>query len=226
MSKTDLIFLVPAARDRCELYSETPEERSPAPSHHDGRLRRLVHAAVEQWHELVDTARRERSRGRFGRWRDRLVCHLAESFAEQRTLWSLRDRTAATVRYPSTLGEARARAVLQQILIDARSHHRRWLIVDLGLFVASGILFFVPGPNLIAYYIAFRLFGHLQSWRGARQSMDVTEWTFEADDGLAELASLVDVPREARASKVEAIAGRLNLPRLATFFDRVAVPVS
>ena len=226
MSRSDLIFLVPAGRDRFELYSETPEEPGPAPAHHDGRLRRLIHAAVEQWHQLVDAARRGTSGGRFSRWRDRVICRLAESIAEQRTLWSLRDRTATTIRHPATLDRERARTALRQILADARRHHLRWLIVDLVLFVASGILFFVPGPNLIAYYIAFRLFGHLQSWRGARQSMDVIQWAFEPDEGLAELASLVDVPRDARAPKVEAIAARLNLPRLSAFFDRVAVPVS
>jgi len=90
----------------------------------------------------------------------------------------------------------------------------------------SGILFFVPGPNLVAYYIAFRLVGHLQSWRGARQAAERIAWTFEPDPGLAELASLVDVPRETRAPRVAAIAERLNLPRLTAFFDRVAVPSS
>jgi hypothetical protein len=226
MSRSDLIFLVPAGRDRFELYSETPEEPGPAPAHHDGQLRRLIHAGVEQWHQLVDAARRGSSSGRFRRWRDRVVCRLAESIAEQRTLWSLRDRTTATIHYPATLDRERARTTLRQIVADARRHHLRWLIVDLVLFVASGILFFVPGPNLIAYYIAFRLFGHLQSWRGARQSMEVIQWAFEPDEGLAELASLVDVPREARAPKVAAIAARLNLPRLSAFFDRVAMPVS
>ena len=118
------------------------------------------------------------------------------------------------------------RAILEALLAHARSHHLRWLIIDLILFTVSGILFFVPGPNLVAYYIAFRLVGHLQSWRGARQAAERIAWTFEADPGLAELASLVDVPRETRAPRVAAIAERLNLPRLTAFFDRVAVPSS
>ncbi len=82
----------------------------------------------------------------------------------------------------------------------------------------------MPGPNLIAYYFAFRVVGHLQSWRGARQAMERIAWSFTPDPGLAELASLVDQPREARAPRVEAIAERLNLPHLVAFFDRVAVP--
>ena len=90
--------------------------------------------------------------------------------------------------------------------------------------MASGIFFFIPGPNLVAYYFAFRFIGHLQSWRGARQSMDVIKWLHEPDASLAELASLVDRPRAERAPRVAAIAAGLNLQRLSSFFDRVAVP--
>ena len=104
----------------------------------------------------------------------------------------------------------------------ARQHHLRWFVIDLTLFAASGVVFFVPGPNLIAYYFAFRFIGHLQSWRGARQALQRIAWQFVPDDDLAELASLVDVPRETRAPSVAAIAARLNLGRLSAFFDRVA----
>jgi hypothetical protein len=82
----------------------------------------------------------------------------------------------------------------------------------------------VPGPNVLAYYFMFRFFGHVQSWRGARQGVETIAWTFKPDTSLTELGSLVDVPREARAPRVAAIAERLNLPHLSVFFDRVAVP--
>jgi hypothetical protein len=92
------------------------------------------------------------------------------------------------------------------------------------VFVGSAVLAIVPGPNLVAYYFMFRFLGHAQSWRGARHGADRIAWSLEPDASLTELASLVDVPREARASRVAAIAERLNLPRLTDFFDRVAVP--
>ena len=221
-----IVFLVPAGRDRFELYSETPDESLTAPAQHDGVFRKWAHRAGVRWHALVEAARRGSPGGRLARWRDRVVSRLAETIAEQRTLWALRDKSSVTLRYPSTLEAQRARAILDGLLAHARRHHSRWLIVDLILFTASGILFFVPGPNLVAYYIAFRLVGHLQSWRGARHSIEVVAWVFEPDPGLAELASLVDVPREKRAPRVAAIAKRLNLPRLTAFFDRVAVPSS
>jgi hypothetical protein len=53
--------------------------------------------------------------------------------------------------------------------------------------------------------------------------MDIIQWSFEPDAELAELASLVTVPRAERAPRVAAIAARLNLQRLSSFFDRVTL---
>ena len=218
------VFLVPAGHDRFELYSEAPDESPTSPAQNDRVFRQWAHRASVRWHALVEVARHGRPVGRLARWRDRVVSRLAETIAEQRTLWALRDQSSVVLRTPSSLETARVRAILEALLAHARSHHLRWLIIDLILFTVSGILFFVPGPNLVAYYIAFRLVGHLQSWRGARQAAETIVWMFQPDPGLAELASLVDVPRETRAPRVAAIAARLNLRRLTAFFDRVAVP--
>ena len=51
--------------------------------------------------------------------------------------------------------------------------HRFWLTIDALGFIASGLLFLVPGPNAVAYYFAFRLVGHYLSMRGARQGLSV-----------------------------------------------------
>jgi hypothetical protein len=211
------------------LYSEAPEEPEVADGSepHEGFIRRSMHRIGVRWRELVDMARRGHATGRFARWRDSLVCHLAESIAEQRTLWALRKQAAATARYPANATEADARAIFDALLNDSRRHHLRWLVIDLVLVVITGpLFFFMPGPNVIAYYFLFRVIGHLMSWRGARQAMERVDWRLEPDHSLAELASLVDVPRAARASRVAAIAERLSLPRLSAFFDRVAVPSS
>jgi len=151
------------------------------------------------------------------------VRRLAENMAEQRTLWDLLGLPHATLLYPSTTGERDARAALNALLAEGRRHHKRWLMVEIVLVIASGILALVPGPNLVAYYFLFRLVGHLQSWRGARHGLETLAWTMEASDSLAELATLIAVPREARASRVDAIAARLNVPRLSAFFERASV---
>lgn len=217
------VYLVPGGRGRYELYSEAPEPEIDR-AEPRGRVRRWVQRAGAEWRELVDQAQHGGSDSRFGRWRDRVVCALAESIAEQRTLWALRSVDAAAVFMPSSLQPAQARSIIMTTCAQARRYHLRWLAVDGLIFVASGILAVLPGPNVLAYYFLFRVVGHLQSWRGARQGMDRIAWTFTPDSSLAELASLVDQPREARAPRVEAIAERLNLPHLAAFFDRIALP--
>jgi hypothetical protein len=217
-----LIYLLPVGRNRLELYAEPPEADDAAPAHDAGRIKRWIHQAGEHWRRLVDKARMDDAVSRFGRWRDALVCRLAESIEEQRTMWALRTATSATAIFPSELDAAAARAVLTQILIAAQRHHGRWLAIDLVLFIASGILFFVPGPNIVAYYLGFRAFGHLQSWRGARQGSAVVQWAMQPSDDLAELAALAEQPHAVRAARVAAIAARLELPHLPAFFERAA----
>jgi hypothetical protein len=219
-----IVYLVPAGRERFELYSEAHEEGVDGTPRPTGVLRRWVHAARAQWQELVESSRRGAGSGMFAHWRNRIVSRLAETVAEQRTLWALTNRNRATVRFASTLEAETARTILFAAVARARRHHARWLIVDGVLLTISALLALVPGPNLLAYYLAFRVIGHAQSWRGARQAMSRVSWTFEPDPALTELGQLVDMPREARASRVAAIASRLNLQRLSAFFDRVAVP--
>ncbi len=216
------MHLVPVGRDRFELYAEPSTEPDDGVPEDAGRIRQWGRRAGEQWQRLVDTARQDVAVGRLARWRDRIVCRLAESIDEQRTLWSLRKATAADALYPSGIDAADARRRLQQMLLAAQRHHGWWLAIDLVLFIASGILFFIPGPNIVAYYLGFRVFGHLQSWRGARQGASKTAWTMTPNDELAELAVLAEQPHYVRAARVDAIAARLGLEHLPGFFERAA----
>ncbi|MGE5245007.1 MAG: hypothetical protein ACM3SQ_12330 [Betaproteobacteria bacterium] len=218
-------YLVPVGRGRLELYSEAPEDPD-SPPESNGWIRRLAWKMRDRWQETVRTARRDDPRGGFARWRAGIICHLAETIAEQRTLWALRDARDATIVYPADVEEIAARTALAAIFDHARRSHRVWLIVDTATFVASGLLMLVPGPNLIAYYFAFRLIGHYLSWRGATQAQDRVRWAAQADARLAELGALAELPRSARATQVEAIARSLQLPRLSAFFDRAAAPAA
>jgi hypothetical protein len=216
------VYLLPIGRDRFELYSEPPEDPGTPPGPTAGRLRQWAHTASVRWRHLVDTARHGNPTGRIAQWRDRLIGRLAESIAEQRTLWTLAQHPRATLLFPASLEPAAARAALDNALGAARRHHGIWVTIDFLLFVASAVLALIPGPNVIAYYLAFRVVGHWLSWRGAGHASKRVAWTFEPDASLAELASLVNVPRSIRASRVDAIAARLNLHRLSAFFERVA----
>ena len=215
------VYLVPLGSGRFELYSEPSEDDAvTAPS---GFFRDHLHRLHEHWRELVHTARhRDPSTSRLARARDWAVSRVAEMIAEQRTLWSLRHASMATLVHPSTLADSSV--VRDAILTRARRHHGVWLIIDSLLLIASGIFMLVPGPNVLAYYFGIRVVGHYLAWRGARQAMDATEWSARAEPALDELATLAGVPREARAPRVAAIAEALKLPRLAAFFDRTAVP--
>jgi hypothetical protein len=114
--------------------------------------------------------------------------------------------------------------ILRTALGADYDHHRRWLVIDGILFVLSAILVVLPGPNVAAYYLAFRVVGHYLSMRGARQGLDCVQWDLRASDPLAELRPLVALEPELREARVSEIAGRLRLERLVTFFDRLAIP--
>jgi hypothetical protein len=216
------VHLIPIGRGRFDLYAEPPDGDDHEAPAHGGRVRRWIHQAQHQWRRLVDAARMGESTSSFGRWRDSIICRLADSIDEQRTLWALRSVTSASLLYPSNMTPDAARAALRANLQASQTHHGRWLAVDLLMFIASGVLFFVPGPNIIAYYLGFRTFGHLQSWLGARQGLGPVQWTLQPSDALAELSTLVAVPHADRAARVDAIARALALEHLPAFFERAA----
>src|SRR5262245_29913029 len=138
-----MVYLLPIGRDRFELYSEPPDDDGEA-VRPEGRARRWAHAASVRWHLVVDAARRGTSTGRFARWRDRVVCRLAETIAEQRTLWALAKEPSATLVFPAGMQPLDARAALDRALAAARRHHGIWLGIDLPIFIVSAVLAPVP----------------------------------------------------------------------------------
>lgn len=217
-----VVYLVPSSAGRFELYAEVVSEPSREPA--AGRFTRVMAAAAAGWRHVVQTARDRRRTSRVGRWTDGLVCGLADRLAEQRGLGALRGRHALVVRFPSGLGAAQAELELRRGLARVARRHRWRSALYLALFVVSGALAIVPGPNVLAYYFAVALFGHLQAWRGAMHASTGVRWVLEGDQDLADLARLVDVPRDAREADVAAIAERMKLRGLASFFNRVAAP--
>ncbi|NUR55592.1 MAG: hypothetical protein HOQ29_14190 [Acidobacteria bacterium] len=224
------VFLVPVARDRYELYCEEPDEpQATDPTPPTGFVRRLVH----RFRELLAEAERERRhgaasdpapRGFMSRVRARTMRYVAESIAEQRLLWQLRGRAGAALLFPDDLSEAHAREILRRQLNRDFERHRFWLAIDsLGL-VGSAALMLLPGPNVVAYYFAFRIVGHFLSVRGARQGLVKVEWTAAASAPLTALRAMVGMPPEARADRVHEVASTLRLEHLAAFFQRTAIP--
>ena len=182
------VFLVPVASDRYELYcEETDDPQADVAAPPTGFFRRLVY----RFRELLAEAERERRRTGTGnadtpqpfsaRVRKRIMRYVAESIAEQRLLWQLRGRTDAALFYPDDLTDAHACEILRRQLNRDFERHRFWLAIDSVGLVASGALMLLPGPNVIAYYFAFRIVGHFLSVRGARQGLVRVTWSADAE---------------------------------------------
>jgi hypothetical protein len=147
---------------------------------------------------------------------------VAETIAEQRLLWNLRRVDAAAFHYPDDVSAENALGIMRQHLSRDFEKHRFWLAINSILMLASGLLILVPGPNFIGYYFAFRVVGHFFSVRGARKGMVGVEWSFVASPPLTELRRMIGLDPAARLPQVEAVASRLRLDHLATFFQRTA----
>jgi hypothetical protein len=223
------VYLVPVGPDRYELYCEVPDDADEYGAGADqptGYWRRLVH----RFREMIAEAERERrhgshhgaSRGWLARVRARTMRWVAESIAEQRLLWHLRKQDSACVHYPDDIPQEHASRLVRLQLKRDFDKHRFWLAIDSIGFVASGLLMLVPGPNLLAYYFAFRLVGHFLSLRGARQGLAIS-WQHQASAPLSELRRVLTLTPDAREPRVHAVAEMLRLEHLVSFFERTAV---
>jgi hypothetical protein len=122
------------------------------------------------------------------------------------------------------MDEPSAVATLRAQLTRDYDKHRFWLVIDTIGFIASGLLVLIPGPNVLAYYFAFRMVGHYLSLRGARQGLQRMTWRNQPSAPLSELRRALDLGAEVREHRVRDVADRLHLEHLASFFKRAADP--
>jgi hypothetical protein len=223
------VFVIPIGADRYELYCEVIDDDgvlddAPATGIFGRAQRRfkimLRAAEARQRGEVTEEPATE---GWLGRLQLRAVAWIAERIAEQRLLWNLRRQSAAIAVHPEDMTFDQAMALIRRTLQRDYERHRVWFVVDTLLFIASGIFFFVPGPNVLAYYLAFRFVGHWLSMRGALQGLRKIGWTGRACPPLSELREAAALEPEERERHVHDIALRLRLPHLPTFFERVAI---
>lgn len=224
------VFLVPIGAARHAPYCEHSDDGHD-PADHAARVGwlaglqekfRSVLAAVERERLRTSEERAKLGRSWAGRLKARLMRWVAEKVAEQRLLWHLRGRDAARLVYPSDLAEADAVRALKASFQRDRDAHLRWLVFDSLLLVASGLLAIVPGPNLLAYYFAFRVVGHYLAWHGARHGLDRVRWTSQPSDALASLRRAPSLPRAERRAHVARVQDELQLSHLARFLERMA----
>jgi len=225
------VFVIPIGRDRYELYCEMtgePEaaEPEPPPTGVIGKLRHrfsVMLRAAEERQRQGGTPSIE-AEGWLARVQERIIAWVAERIAEQRLLWNLRRQTDVRAAHPSDMSFEQVMTLIRRMLRRDYERHRRWLVIDsLGLLV-SAVLMPVPGPNIVAYYFAFRVVGHWLSMRGASQGLNTIVWTGRACPPLSDLRDANTLEPTVREARVHDVAARLRLQHLSTFFERVAIP--
>lgn len=225
------VYLIPVAPDRYELYCEYegPDAEAIGEAPPKGRLAKMYAnfkealARVEE-ERLSGVARvHEGPRTWTERMKDRGLCWISEKIAEQRLLWRLRNESELMLHLPDDITAEIATSIARADLQREVDRHGRWIVIDGLLFVGSGVLFFVPGPNLVAYYFGFRLVGHYLSHRGARHGLTEVRWQTCPSPQLARLRRVPALEPSERDREVHEVASALQLPHLAKFFERTSV---
>lgn len=220
------VFLIPIAADRYEPYCEPADDDAPtaeeAPAR--GPLRRMWARFQAMLAEAEQANRQPEAEPETPTWTGRLMRWVAERVAEQRLLWQLRKHEAATLHFPADLTAERAESILRAQLQADYDRHRRWMFVDATLAAITGpLFFFVPGPNLVAYFFVFRAVGHYLSQRGGRHGLDQVRWSWAPSDALVDLRTALALEDPHRSEHIHRVAARLRLQHLPLFVARVAL---
>jgi hypothetical protein len=222
------VYLIPVGADAYEPYCEIDDDLAQTTT---GEARQgIVRRLVDRFRAMLAAVEAER-RGPAppppptltGRLKRRALHWIAERVAEQRLLWHLRLQEEATLMHPDDITGEAALDIVRASLKRDGDRHRWWLLVDGLLLIASGALVLVPGPNVLAYFFAFRLVGHFLSWRGARNGLDRVRWTTVPNAALVELRAALAEDRVAQRTRVADVARRLHLTDLPRFFERMTL---
>ena len=222
------VYLVPVSGERYELYFEVDHDAADVVKA-AGAGSSWWRRKLDRFREMLAEAERDRllrergidsGRTGIGRW---MMSKIAEVVAEQRLLWHLRDEETGRLIHPVDITGGRAVELAKAEFGRDLRKHRRWAVIDTLLAAVLGpALFFVPGPNIIAYYFLFRGVGHYLSMRGAQQGILRTRWEATPSDHLAEVRAALELPRAERRAVLDRIAQALGLNHLAAFVERVA----
>ena len=229
------VYLIPVGQDRYELYCEhVVEEAALDPEVPEGasRLDALVHrvkvavAQAEQEHRSGVSDAPAHGLSWMERIKRRMLCWIAEKIAEWRLLWRLRKESEVGFHHPGDLTGDQALTISRRMLQREVDRHLKWTIIDGLLFCASGVVMLIPGPNPLAYYFGFRFVGHFLSRRGAKHGLDHVTWHPVSRSELTLLRSVMVLSADERDARVDEVAVALQLPQLATFFKRTAIPAA
>lgn len=220
------VFVVPVGASRYQLYVELPRDAVviDADDASTGWFARKVQQFKQTLAEAEEERlRRERGEPTVARGIGRkIMAKIAEAVAEQRLLWSMRHQTQIDLVHPDDLAAPDAQAFVNGEFSRDSAKHRRWLVID-GLVAAitGPLFFFVPGPNVIAWYFTFRAVGHFLSWRGALRGLREISWTPEASAPLSAIRAALALGQAERCARLDAIASELGLAHITGFVERL-----
>jgi hypothetical protein len=218
------VYLVPTGADRYELYYEAPADAHPDVD--DAGRSSWWTRAVARFRALIAEAEEDRRRRedgdpapRQGLWRA-MLRKVAEAIAEQRLLWHLRRATEGRLWFPDDLTGLRATGLLRESLRADFDKHRRWLVIDAVLLLASVPLTVIPGPNVAAWYFTFRVVGHFLSMRGAGRGRDLVTWDSAPSKELSAIPAALRLAHAERVKRLNQLSEALGLTRLSSFIER------
>jgi hypothetical protein len=216
------VFLVPASSGTYQLYCEVASS-APADDERAGTIRARL---VDGFRRLVaegEDAERGQPAPERGRLRRAITRRIAGAVAEQRLLWHLRQESSVRLVHPDDMSGADGLAAALSLIAVDYAKHRRWCAIDALVVAVTGpLLFFVPGPNIVSWYFAFRAIGHYFAMRGASKGLSGMSWNPEPARALSDLRAALSLDREARAHRVDEIARNLGLDRLSFFVQKIA----
>jgi hypothetical protein len=221
------VYVIPLGPDRYELFCERQaSEDAPMPdaagqgiwARMIQRFGVMLRAAEDREERRGDTAPEG---GWLGRLQARMLAWVAQRIAEQRLLWRLRGKAHVVAHHPDDTTFDAILPMAHRLLRHEYERHRRWLVLDAVLLVASGVLTLVPGPNLLAYFFAFRVVGHWLSIRGATNGLRVAQWRGRSCPPLARLRGVERLDPHIRTERIQTVATELNLEQLPPFVERM-----
>ncbi|HEY7790920.1 MAG TPA: hypothetical protein VIC33_10435 [Vicinamibacterales bacterium] len=211
------IYLIPLGSGY-GLYAEAPAPTAPRV---EPAKRGMMGRVADRGRAWVASLEHEDPQARGdGGWRSRFRHWAAGRVREQRVLWQLRGEQTVTIVAAADCPDRQAIDIVQRLLKRDAERHGRWIAIDAAGLIGSAVFMLLPGPNVVAYYFALSLGGHVLSWKGARHARQRICWQVRQDEALADLRQAIGAPADERDRRVHAIADRLHLPSLPGYLAR------
>ena len=232
------VFLLPLGGDRYDLYCEVADDTADAGEAVDpGEARGWWGRQRARFSQMLADADAERAREADGRPSERpgassgiarwVVRKIAEAITELRLLWHLRRSSSGVLVHADTLDSRSALESARAIFAKDSRKHRRWCGIDAVIATVTGaVFFFVPGPNLIGWYFAFRSWGHFRAYQGAARALQGLSWQTHPSPHLSALEGALALPPADQRARLLEIEQALGLEKLAAFVKRVGRPLA